>query len=505
MLTSTVARNIAANFGGSIWMGLMSLAFIPLYIRFMGIEAYGLVGFFFTLQAFLSFLDLGLATTVNREFARLSVRHATTSMRDLLRTLETVYWPTAVVSGLLVVSLSHVIAVRWLRAQQLPTDVVEQAVMAMGLVIIAQWPLGLYTGGLQGLQKQVLLSGVNSVAATVRGVGAVAVLWLVSPTIVAFFIWQIAVSLAHTLAVAVSLWGALGERDRAPRFDLLLLRSVWRFAAGMFAISVVFTALTQIDKLILSRLLSLEMFGYYTLAGMVAASLYRLVTPLFSALFPRFSQLASTGDGQALAALYHRSCQLMATIIVPAAIFIALFAPELLHLWTASAVTAERAHTMLSLLILGTALNGLLNLPYALQFAHGWTRLIFISNAVAVIVLVPATIVGASNFGGVGAAAVWLIYNAAAVLIVPFLMHRRLLPRERSRWYRKDLALPLAVASLVAGVGRFAVSDGSTIALLGQLLAVAAATQVAVALALPEARRWLYQLMANAHPLENPS
>lgn len=505
MLASTVARNVAANFAGSIWAGLMSLAFIPLYVRFMGIEAYGLVGFFLTLQAVLSLLDLGLTNTLNREFARLSVRGATSSMRDLLRTLEVVYWSLAVISGLLVVSLSHFVATRWLHAQHFPIVVIERAVMVMGLVVIVQWPIGLYTSGLHGLQKQVLLSGVNSVAATVRGLGAVAVLWLVSPTIVAFFMWQIAVSFAHTLAVAVILWGSLGEREREARFDLLLLHSVWRFAAGMFAISVTATALTQIDKLILSKLLSLDMFGYYAVAGTAAGSLYRLVMPIFTALFPRFSQLAANGDRQELAMLYHRSCQLMAAVIVPAAAFVALFAPELLRLWTDSVITAEYAHTILSLLMLGTALNGLLGLPYALQLAHGWTRLAFISNVVAVIVLVPATIVGASNFGGVGAAGVWLIYNAASVLIVPYLIHRRLLPGERSRWYREDLALPLAVAALVAGLGRFALSSGSTIGLLGQLLAIATATQVAVALALPEARRWLYQLIAHARPPENPS
>ena len=56
-------RNLIANFVGRGWVALMGIAFIPLYIKFMGIESYGLVGFFTTFQAVFALLDLGLTTT----------------------------------------------------------------------------------------------------------------------------------------------------------------------------------------------------------------------------------------------------------------------------------------------------------------------------------------------------------------------------------------------------------------------------------------------------------
>ena len=73
--------------------------------------------------------------------------------------------------------------------------------------------------------------------------------------------------------------------------------------------------LTQLDKIILSKVLTLEAFGYYSLAWMVASGLYYVVSPIFSALFPRFSQLATLDNSQALIQLYHRSCQLMSVIL----------------------------------------------------------------------------------------------------------------------------------------------------------------------------------------------
>ena len=59
--------NIIANFAGQGAATLIQLAITPIYIHWLGIEAYGLIGFQVTLQALTQALDLGLSPTVNRE------------------------------------------------------------------------------------------------------------------------------------------------------------------------------------------------------------------------------------------------------------------------------------------------------------------------------------------------------------------------------------------------------------------------------------------------------
>ena len=487
-MSGVVARNIFANVTGSAWIGLMGLVFIPIYIRFMGIEAYGLVGFFLTLQTVFSLLDLGLSTTLNRELARMSGKTGMQrEMRNLLRSLEIIYWITGLVTAGTIIALSHLIAHRWVRAEHLSALTVQRAVMAMGLVVAVQWPLALYSGGLLGLQRQVLLNGVNAAAATARGVGAILVLWLVSPTILAYFLWQVAVSCVHTITVAAILWRQLSADERA-RFDRSLIRSIHRFAAGMFGISALAVLLSQMDKLILSRLQTLEAFGYYSLAAAVAASLYRLTSPLFTALFPRFSQLAAA-DESSLIPLYHRACQGMTALIVPVSMFIAFFSFEILSLWTRNEGTARVAAPILTLLILGTAVNGLLNLPYALQLAYGWTRLSLVANLVAVAVLGPALFVAVSRYGAVGAAAVWCIYNSGYLVVVIRIMHRRILPGEEWRWYLSDVGIPVAAAAGATALVRLVVTGSSTVVLIAQLVLAGAFIQLVTCATLPEIRR----------------
>ena len=320
---SLIKRNIIANFGGKAWQALMSLAFVPLYIKFMGIESYGLVGIFASLLALFGLLDMGLSTTLNRELARYSVLpDKARDMRNLVRTLELPYWGMAFAIGIAVVGLSGPIAYYWVNADNLSPATVKQALMIMGGVVAFRWPISLYSGGLMGLQKQVLLNGINVFAATLRGVGAVLVLWLISPTIQAFFVWQIFASMVHTTLTAGFLWRGLPKSGQRSHFQKVLLLRIWRFAAGMTGISVTVIILTQTDKIVLSKILPLEMFGYYTLATVVANALYYFVGPVFSALFPRFSQLVSVNDQAGLKDLYHKSCQFISVMILPAAIVV---------------------------------------------------------------------------------------------------------------------------------------------------------------------------------------
>ena len=242
-------KNITANFAGSIWQALMSFIFIPLYIKFTGIESWGLIGIFVTLQAMSSILDLGMSNTLNREMARLSaLKDREREMRNLVRTLEMLYWGIAAFVGITIVSLSPFIAHHWIKASQLSPKTIEQAFLLMGIAIALQMPVGFYSGGLMGLQRQVLLNAINIVTNTLRGIGAVLLLWLVSPTIQAYFLWQIVVSIINILFLAMFLKRRLSFAGNTAVFQKQLLKGIWRFAAGMSGIAILGVILTQMTR-----------------------------------------------------------------------------------------------------------------------------------------------------------------------------------------------------------------------------------------------------------------
>ncbi|HEV2988097.1 MAG TPA: oligosaccharide flippase family protein, partial [Candidatus Angelobacter sp.] len=129
-LTSGFKLDLAANVAGVGWSFLMQIACIPLYLRFLGIEAYGLIGFYLMLQAIFQVLDFGLSPTINREMARYSVQPAKApEARDLVRTLEVGYWLIGMVLGAALLVASPWVASHWIKATNISVHDIQHTVM----------------------------------------------------------------------------------------------------------------------------------------------------------------------------------------------------------------------------------------------------------------------------------------------------------------------------------------------------------------------------------------
>jgi O-antigen/teichoic acid export membrane protein len=493
MQISLLQLNIIANLLGNGWCAIMSIATIPIYIYFMGIESYGLIGIYVTLTTLSTVLDMGISTTTNREITRLtSIPDKRQEAINLVRSMEGLNWTIAAFIGVLIISLSYLISHYWIQPGQLTPQTVQNVIVLMGFSLVFQWPFSFYSGGLAGLQKFVLLNSVTSLMATVRSVGAILILWLVSPTIQAFFIWQIAVNIMQSIALALALRRNLPDTGMPAVFRFHLLKNVWRFAAGMGGITVVSLIMSQMDKFILSKLLSLETFGYYTLAGVAATSLSRLIGPLVTAIFPRFTQLITLDDTERLKRTYHSGCQMMSLLLMPFTFLMAFFSQEIVLLWTQNPMIAGNTYHLVSFLAIGTMFNGLAHVPLSLQYAYGRTRMVFYTTAGMTIVMIPAILWATRYFGVIGATLVLMVINMIYAVLITELIHHYHFREERREWYIKDVGTPLLVAMTLTGIGRLLIyGDMPAVWLVVSLSIIVAGTICAVTYSLPIPRTWI--------------
>ena len=443
-----LGRNLAAGLASSIWIAIIGLAVVPLYLKYLGVEAYGLIGFFATTQAMFQLLDLGLAQTVNREISRYSAQAKWLEVRNLLHTLAVIYWIMGVSIAVVVFGLAPSIAGHWIEAEQLSPQTLERAVQLMGVVIACRWPIGLYQGALNGLERIATTSAINAVMMTLGSVGAVVVLAFVSASIEAFFMWQACVGIASALTMRLFAWRAI-QFPGASRFDSGELRRIWRFTTGVGVLALSGVVLTQLDKLLLSKLLNLSDFGHYMLATVIANGLYLLINPLFNVIYPRFSTLVAMGQEAELRMLYRLGTRMFVTMLFPIALMVAVFARELAYVWTRDEAIAHSVAPLLRFLSLGTALHGVMYVPYALQLAYGLPRLALKINLVLLCLLVPLTFFLASHFGAIGGALSWFVLHLVYVLLGSWLTHRELLVGIGGPWLLRDVAVPLVSSAAV--------------------------------------------------------
>lgn len=446
----SMGRNLLAGLASSVWSALIGLAVVPFYLKYLGIEAYGLIGFFVTTQAVLSLLDMGMAPTINREVARCSASGDLKEAGKLLHTLAVVYWSMAAAIALLISALAPWIAGYWLQSKQLSPQTISHAVMLMGFVVACRWPIGLYQGAVIGAQRLTVSSGINMAMVTTGSLGAVAVLAFVSPTIEAFFIWQACVGLVYAFMMRTAAWRIIGKLN-VIHFDIDTLKKVWRFSADMSAISLMGIIFTQLDKILLSKILGLEEFAKYMLATAVVSSLYILVAAMYNVIYPRFSALAVTGDIIQLIKSYRLSTRLLAILLFPISMMLIVFSYDLVRIWTGNPTLATSVAPIISILAIGSTLNGIMFIPHALQLAFGMTRLAIIINGTLMILIFPLIIFFTIKYNAIGGAIAWLILHILYVLLGTWLTHRHLLRGLGKKWIFNDIGIPFSL-TLIAGI-----------------------------------------------------
>ena len=194
-------------------------------------------------------------------------------------------------------------------------------------------------------------------------------------------------------------------------------------------------------------MLTLEDFGYYSLAITLAGTgIGMIVGSIQTTYFPQFSQLVAQNKLEELRELYHRACQVMSFFLIPVVCVLAFFSYEILLVWTRKPEIAENTYILLTLVAIGTGLNGLMHLPYYAQLAFGITKIGFWQNVIAIIFLIPFMIYATFHYGAVGGALSWVILNFSYTIFGLQVMHRLILKGELKKWYLVDVGFPLLLS-----------------------------------------------------------
>lgn len=500
LFLSTTKANIIANYFGQGWQMSLSLLLVPIYIHFIGIEAYALVGIFTMLQSCMALLDMGMKPALNREMAMYSAgKTSLTEVKNLVRSIEII--SLAIIFCILVIGLffSGWFSRNWVNLDKLIEKEVSDAFFLMSIVVGLRFLESIYSSMISGLKRQILLNSLLVFTNSLRGIGTICILAFISSDITTFFIWQ---AIASLISITMFWWTVnylIPTRQKGAIFSLTSIKRVWRFTSGMMIINLLSLALSQTDKILLSKILLLKEFGYYTLAGAVAGSLLMMVGPIVIALYPRLTELFSQDNYAELTSTFHKGSQLVSVLVGSSAGFLIFFAESILASWTQDVVLSKSAAPILIPLAIGNLLNACMWMPYHTQLAYGWTSLSIITNIIVLLILVPLIFILTPIYGAIAAAWIWALINGSYVAISVQFMFKRILVTEKRRWYLFDLAFPISAAFITAFFLSLLMPESLTLPYVILYLGIAYGTILFVSLTTAEeTRNRFYQIVKKA-------
>jgi O-antigen/teichoic acid export membrane protein len=450
-------RNTIANIIGVVSTTAFAFIFAIVYFRILGSENYGLISLCTTMLLLGNlFVDIGIGRAVTRELARRE--HAVElaqEMRDALFTLQAVHFSLAFVCGIVIAASSRWLATHWLQRETLGIDEAVQAITLLGIVATLQLPRELCRSALAGLQRQVFLNVCTASISLLRGITTLAALHWIAPTATVFLLVQVIVSAFETAVLLFAVWQRMPSANRWPRFDGRVIKETWQFAAGDGLGSLLYTCMMMGDRVLLSRLLPLNVFGGYSLAALIADTMLRATEPFTSAYFPHFTDLIARHDKDQLSREYHRVTIIVAAILIPAAFVLAFFSEEILQLVSGNQSIAKSFAAVLAIRALANAANGLQHFPHLIQLATGLSSTALILNVFNVGIYLPGIMFLTPLYGVIVPAVLLLFVNLFQTVPMILVTHRRAMQGEAWNWILGSVLRPVLITLVVVSASSY--------------------------------------------------
>lgn len=409
MRRGSVASHFAVNLGGAIVPVVVALVTVPLYIRSIGLERYGVLSIVWILLGYFGFLDLGMSRAATNALSRL--KRGEPERGEVLATSLAMNVGLGLLGAAFLFLAGDALLTRAVTMSPAVRDEALAAMPAVALLLPLAMANGVLLGALELRERFVLANGAALVQTTLGQMLPVIAALLVAPTLDVVIPTAVA---ARSLGIMATLVIVLREeRPVRLRFSPARLRPLLGYGGWHSISSIVGPLLVSLDQLVIARLLDASAVAHYAVPKTLIVRTQVLAGALSRTLFPRMSRAGAT-EARDLAE--RATVTLAFAFGACCAVGIVLMRP-FLSLWIdpAFAVATGRAG---EILLLGAWINGLAFVPFAMLQGQGrpdvTAKLHLLQLVPFVIILVALT----TWLGIEGAAWAWTLRVAADAAIL---------------------------------------------------------------------------------------
>lgn len=438
-------KNILANYIGQVYVMGLGILIMPLYLQYMGAEAYGLVGFFILMQVFLNLLDAGFSPTLGRQVAEARGNNDKFKIFfKLLRSVEIIFFVLSIVVILLVYITSDWISQEWIKANVLGQDIIKHCIILMGIILSIRWFSTVYKSGINGFEDQVWLNKANILIATLKYIGALFILMFLSQNIKVFFYYQLIVGIIELIILNLRVYKLLPMNEIKDdifslKIEITAIKSILPFSVSIAYTTLVWTLLMQFDKLILSSILTLDKFGYFSIIVIISSSLIAIATPIFLAISPKMTMLLSCGENINMQDMYKKMTQLITWIVSSTCLLICIYSEQILYILIGNIEASKWGSNILILYTLGYTFFVLGSFQYYLQNSFGDLKYYVRGASLLVFFQIPIMYYCIIKYAAIGSGFVWLVFNFLWFILFTFIIHNKFLPKFHLKWLLKDI------------------------------------------------------------------
>lgn len=432
----SVKRNTAYNLLGSVVPLALALVTVPLYLRLVGPERYGVLSIAWLFLGYFGLFDLGLGRATAFRIAAL--RDATPEQRS------TTFWSALATNCAmgLVGGLVLWAAAAYFYGYVIKVDeALRPEIMAAVPVLAASVPVatinGVFASALQGRERFAETNVISASSTALFHALPLAVATFLGPNL----LWLLSAAMAARVVAGIALGAQCLKHfgGKGITFDRKELTSLLKYGGWVNLTSIFGPILVFVDRFAIGSLLGAGAVAIYSVPYQLTRVVAVMPAALVNALFPRMSA-ADTNERDGMTAVATKMLALLITPAVLGGIYgLGLF----LNLWMGGEI-AEAATPIGRVLLVGFWVNAFALVPFTKLQASGRPDLVTKVLLAEIPIYLAALYFGLKEFGLLGCAVVF-----AGRCLLDYV----LLSRVARRPLEETWALALNVALLAVAVG----------------------------------------------------
>lgn len=374
------AQNAASNFLTVAWLGALALLSVPVYIRLLGAEEWGVVAACASMQVFVALLDMGISQIVPRWVAM--AKADGTGLHEYTRLFRKIYFGLGILVFALLQLAAHSLAYQWFQLPDGQQTGLELAIRIISVQLLFQLFNNYHLGVWNGLQEQVAANIRSCAFGSLKHASAMLCLALITPQAWLYAAVFACVSMLECLFNAWSVRKLIAKAAPADRGKPLSGRSFFVEVSTLSGGIILGLLVSQMDRVVLSRMVAVEDFGVYMVLITLALSLLQLQVPLTRAFFPLFVEDVQR-FGRVKSERLWQLVKLTAVIATTPILLLSIFSEEVLRFWLPLPEMAELGAGPLKLLLWAVAINTIYGCFYQVIVAAGKSYLVIRFNLAA--------------------------------------------------------------------------------------------------------------------------
>lgn len=386
---------------------LVAIVAIPVLLKQLGSNAFGLFTIFLALIGYSGLLDLGIGRAVTAEVAKHVQRNDRAAIASIVTTALALLALIGLLLAVLLFAFSDMIAgllvgpIGELRGES--RDALQVLALTVPVVLLASGA----RGALEGLQEFKVISKIMMPTGALM-FAFPAALSFATATITYLVASLLVVRLLSLGLMYVACMGSIKPaRARWPSWPEA--RALLGTGGWMTVSNVVSPIMTNLDRLFISAQISPAAAALYVTPFELATKTLLPAGSIANATFPEFAahQAASVPPGERRSYFWRATLLTSAAALLPALILFT-FAKEILSLWISREFAEGVSSDILRVLAIGIAANGAAYIPFAFIQGIGRADVAAKFHLAEFVFFVPTLLYALATFGVIGAALVWV-------------------------------------------------------------------------------------------------